>query len=179
MNDVKYRTLLETLRKRIASGRYGAGKPFPSVRALIRDHGVSKTTVQRALDEMSHLGLISRKQGRGTFVVGRGASRLVGLGNWGETCASDYLMRLCARLSEWEGRSVLYDLYERVMHNAFFSAQSEDGLKYRYFTPQGGGYMPFESLAAFDDFLSQIRECVDGGLAEVVPYREYLTAAGR
>ena len=108
-----------------------------------------------------------------------GASRLVGLGNWGETCASAYLMRLCARLSEWEGRSVLYDLYERVMHNAFFSAQSEDGLKYRYFTPQGGGYMPFESLAAFDDFLSQIRECVDEGLAEVVPYRAYLTAVGR
>lgn len=39
--------------------------------------------------------------------------------------------------------------------------------------------MPFESLAAYDDFLSQIRECVDEGLAEVVPYREYLTAVGR
>ena len=59
----------------------------------------------------------------------------IGLGQWGETCASAYLMRLCARMSEWDGESGNFDLYERVMHNAFFSAQSEDGLKYRYFTP--------------------------------------------
>lgn len=58
-----------------------------------------------------------------------------GLGDWGETCASAYLMRLSARMSEWRGESGLFDLYERVLYNAFFSAQSEDGLKYRYYTP--------------------------------------------
>ena len=58
-----------------------------------------------------------------------------GLGKWGETCASAYLMRLCARAAEWEPEASHFDLYERVMHNAFFSAQSENGLKYRYFTP--------------------------------------------
>ena len=46
-------------------------------------------------------------------------------------------------------------------------------------TPQGGGYMPFESLEAFDDFLAQIKECVDEGLVEVVPYKDYLAEADR
>ena len=59
----------------------------------------------------------------------------IGLGQWGETCASAYLMRLCGKAAEWHGDATHFDLYERVLHNAFFSAQSEDGLKYRYFTP--------------------------------------------
>lgn len=62
-------------------------------------------------------------------------SSQVGLGKWGETCASAYLMRLCGKMAEWEPLPSHFDLYERVMYNAFFSAQSEDGGKYRYFTP--------------------------------------------
>lgn len=58
-----------------------------------------------------------------------------GLGKWGETCASAYLMRLVAKRIETSGEAALGDLFERVMYNAFFSAQSEDGLKYRYWTP--------------------------------------------
>ena len=59
----------------------------------------------------------------------------IGLGQWGETCASAYLMRLCGKAAEWKAEASHFDLYERVLHNAFFSAQSEDGRKYRYFTP--------------------------------------------
>ena len=59
----------------------------------------------------------------------------VGLGKWGETCASAYLMRLAAKRIESSPDPHLGDLYERVMYNAFFSAQSADGLKYRYWTP--------------------------------------------
>jgi len=58
-----------------------------------------------------------------------------GLGSWGETCASAYLMRLSAGLLELRGDAAYGDLFERVMYNAFFSAQSPDGLKYRYWTP--------------------------------------------
>ena len=59
----------------------------------------------------------------------------VGLGKWGETCASAYLMRLSSKRMESDPRPYYGDLYERVMYNAFFSAQSSDGLKYRYWTP--------------------------------------------
>lgn len=59
----------------------------------------------------------------------------VGLGKWGETCASAYLMRLAAKAQERADDTFCGDLIERVMYNAFFSAQSADGLKYRYWTP--------------------------------------------
>lgn len=79
MNDAKYRMLVEMLKSNILSGKYGNGNPFPSVRSLIRRYGLSNTTVLHALDELVHQGLISRKQGRGTFVSNKGASRKIGL----------------------------------------------------------------------------------------------------
>ena len=79
VNDSKYKVLVETLKNQILGGKYDVAKPFPSVRALIQRFGMSKTTVQRALDELFHLGLISREQGRGTFVTARGSSRKIGL----------------------------------------------------------------------------------------------------
>lgn len=79
MADSKYRTLVATLKKNILDGKYGSGNPFPSVRALIKRHGLSNTTVLHAMDELVRQGLVSREQGRGTFVSGKGASRKIGL----------------------------------------------------------------------------------------------------
>ena len=79
MNESKYRTLLETLRKDILGGKYNSGSSFPSIRALVRRHGLSKNTVQHAIDELTHQGLISRTQGRGTFVTREGAQRKLGV----------------------------------------------------------------------------------------------------
>lgn len=59
----------------------------------------------------------------------------IGLGCWGETCASAYLLRCTAEMSALDGNPVYGDLFERVMYNAFFGAQSEDGLRQRYFIP--------------------------------------------
>ncbi len=79
MRDTKYRALVETLKGSVLGGKYGNGNPFPSVRALIRRYGLSNTTVLHALGELERQGLISRKQGRGTLVIHRGASRKIGL----------------------------------------------------------------------------------------------------
>ena len=79
MNDSKYKSLIETLKSNIVSGKYGVENPFPSVRALIKRFGLSNTTVLHALDELVHQGLISRKQGRGTFVTNQGVFRKIGL----------------------------------------------------------------------------------------------------
>ena len=77
--NATYRLLVESLKKDIQGGKYGAGNPFPSVRALIRRTGLSNTTVLHALDELARQGLISRRQGSGTFVSKRTASRKIGL----------------------------------------------------------------------------------------------------
>lgn len=58
-----------------------------------------------------------------------------GLGQWGETCVSAYLLRCTAEMFRWEPESVYGDLYERILYNAFFGAQSADGLRQRYFIP--------------------------------------------
>lgn len=79
MNDTKYRMLVESLTDDILKGRYVAGQLFPSVRALIRRSGLSKTTVQHAVDELARLGLVSRCQGRGTFVTRSVALRKIGM----------------------------------------------------------------------------------------------------
>ena len=52
MDNSKYKQLVETLKSSILSGKYGNSNPFPSVRSLIRRHGLSNTTVLRALDEL-------------------------------------------------------------------------------------------------------------------------------
>jgi len=59
----------------------------------------------------------------------------IGLGHWGETCATAYLLRNTCAMLELEGKSVYGDIYERTMYNALFAAQSPDGLLQRYFIP--------------------------------------------
>lgn len=59
----------------------------------------------------------------------------IGLGRWGETCVSAYLLRAIAARMEEHPETRYGDLYERVLYNAFFGAQSHDGEKQRYFIP--------------------------------------------
>ena len=59
----------------------------------------------------------------------------IGLGKWGETCATAYLLRCTAEWMKGHSEAKYGDLYERVLYNAFFGAQSHDGAKQRYFIP--------------------------------------------
>lgn len=60
-----YTSLLE----RIRGGEFGVGVPLPAERQLAVDYGVSRITISKALDLLENDGLISREQGRGTFVL--------------------------------------------------------------------------------------------------------------
>lgn len=59
----------------------------------------------------------------------------IGLGKWGETCVSAYLLRFMTEWMRQHPETRYGDLYERVLYNAFFGAQSADGEKQRYFIP--------------------------------------------
>ena len=61
-----------------------------------------------------------------------------GSGELGETCATAYLIRLCARLLCKEGVAEYGDLMERSIYNALFAAQGLDGRRIRYYTPFEG-----------------------------------------
>jgi GntR family transcriptional regulator len=54
---------------RIHAGEWAPGDRLPPERELCRDLDVSRATLRQALAELAQRGLISRHQGRGTFVV--------------------------------------------------------------------------------------------------------------
>lgn len=68
MSKNKVIAIVEVLRRKIEDGGYGEGNPLPSVRALMRMHGVARSTANRALQELSRMGLVRSSRGSGTFV---------------------------------------------------------------------------------------------------------------
>src|SRR5690242_19727449 len=56
--------------REIETGALRAGERLPSEGELAARHCVSIGTVQKALAQLAHAGLITREQGRGTFVSG-------------------------------------------------------------------------------------------------------------
>ena len=71
MSANKATAIATALKKKIEEGKYGAGNPMPSVRALMRQHGVARSTANRALQELSRMGLVRTSPGSGTFVRSR------------------------------------------------------------------------------------------------------------
>lgn len=64
-----YLQVKDMLIQRIASGAWKPGAAIPNEIELSRELGISVGTVRKALDEMEGEQLISRRQGRGTFVI--------------------------------------------------------------------------------------------------------------
>jgi GntR family histidine utilization transcriptional repressor len=63
-----YESVKQYILTRIDSGMWGVGALLPSEHELVARFGVSRMTVHRALRELSDKGIVSRKQGLGTFV---------------------------------------------------------------------------------------------------------------
>ncbi len=64
-----YRQIADVIIKRIRSGQYAPGTRLPSDRKLGAEFGHNRHTVRRALDVVEEHHLITRHQGKGTFVV--------------------------------------------------------------------------------------------------------------
>ncbi|MEV4105543.1 GntR family transcriptional regulator [Nonomuraea sp. NPDC049649] len=67
----KYVQVMRTIQERIESGEYSPGDMLPSETQLVRELGVGRTTVVRALQTLAMQGWIEREHGRGSFVKGR------------------------------------------------------------------------------------------------------------
>jgi GntR family transcriptional regulator len=66
-----YQQLQRALREAIADNRLAADEALPPERDLAEEFGVSRITVRKALDALVGEGLLTRRQGAGTFVAGR------------------------------------------------------------------------------------------------------------
>lgn len=68
----KYHQIYLVLREQLHEGRFAQG--LPGELALMRQFGVARVTVRRALQELAGEGLIARERGRGTRPLGAGAA---------------------------------------------------------------------------------------------------------
>lgn len=64
-----YSLIADRAEARIRSGAWAPGTRLPPERELCRELEVSRATLRQALDELEERGLITRHQGRGTFVT--------------------------------------------------------------------------------------------------------------
>jgi GntR family transcriptional regulator len=64
-----YLQIVEQVRRRVALGDWGPGQEIPSIRALAVEARVSVITVKRAYIELEHEGVLTTRQGKGTFVA--------------------------------------------------------------------------------------------------------------
>ena len=64
-----YTQLLEQLQLRIIAGMYQAGQRLPSVRDLAQEAAVNANTMQRALTELEHAGLVHAQRTAGRFIT--------------------------------------------------------------------------------------------------------------
>ncbi len=70
VNDPRppYQQVADDLRRKIRAGEYAPGTRMPSVRQLATGYGLSPQTIQNALRELRHDGLVVAQQGRAFFV---------------------------------------------------------------------------------------------------------------
>jgi GntR family transcriptional regulator len=64
-----YHQLREIFTEKIESGEWKPGDLLPNEPALCRQYGVSRGPVRQALEHLVREGLLSRKQGKGTWVL--------------------------------------------------------------------------------------------------------------
>jgi GntR family transcriptional regulator len=70
----RYYQVYLTIRDWIYNGNYRRGAQLPTETELCDTFGVSRITVRKAVDLLGEDKLISREQGRGTFVTGAGSA---------------------------------------------------------------------------------------------------------
>lgn len=82
-----FKQLADTLRSAIDNGEYPAGSRLPTENELCQRYSVSRVTVRKALDELSHGEYLVRKPGKGTFVAEKKFQRsLSGVLGYSEMC---------------------------------------------------------------------------------------------
>jgi GntR family transcriptional regulator len=71
-----YQQLQRALRDAIEDNRLAPDEALPPERELAEEFGISRITVRKALDALVSEGMLTRRQGAGTFVTARGDTRV-------------------------------------------------------------------------------------------------------
>ena len=63
-----YLQLADLIQEKIATNEYSLGSKIPSERELSEVFGISRMTVRKAIEVLIEKGMLTRLQGKGTFV---------------------------------------------------------------------------------------------------------------
>ena len=99
MRKTSYKEIVEAFKTDILNGKYDSSRALPSVGLLVRKYGVARATIHHAFDELAHQGLVSRKQGRGTFVSRQARARKIGLIVPGVAC-TDFFQPIMSEINQ-------------------------------------------------------------------------------
>lgn len=72
-----YQQAMEEIKKSINNGSYNTGDKIPSEAELSEMFAVSRITVRRAVEELVDEGILTKKQGKGTYVTHRKLHRKI------------------------------------------------------------------------------------------------------
>lgn len=72
-----FEQLKKELKEKIKSGIYMPGQKIPTEAELSKIYGVSRITIRRAVEELSKEGILTKIQGKGTFVQEKRLSRKI------------------------------------------------------------------------------------------------------
>jgi GntR family transcriptional regulator len=104
-----YRRLQDALRRGIQTAIIGPQEALPPERELASEFAVSRITVRKALDGLVADGLLTRRQGAGTFVSGRVEKQFAKLTSFSEDMAargrvprSEWLLRASGNVTPEE-----------------------------------------------------------------------------
>lgn len=75
MSTVRWKQIAESIRREIEEGKWRPGDQLPVEAELAEQWGVSRMTAHRAMHELQRLGLVVRRQRRGTVVASKATRR--------------------------------------------------------------------------------------------------------
>lgn len=82
-----YAQMIAKIRSQISSGVLNVGDRLPSEGELCKLYGVSRITVRKALQELEKIGILDRKQGKGTFIsIPTQKAKLNDVNSFHDTC---------------------------------------------------------------------------------------------
>ncbi|GAB7542022.1 aminotransferase-like domain-containing protein [Cupriavidus sp. 8B] len=79
MITARYKTIMDEIAGRIRAGALPPGTQLPTVRALMKQHGIALATASRIYKELESIGLVVGETGRGTFVRDTSLPRGLGM----------------------------------------------------------------------------------------------------
>ena len=79
MPAIRYQSIVDDFSARIGSGALRPGAQLPTLRALMRQHGIALATASRVYGELEAAVLVAGETGRGTFVRDTSLPRGLGL----------------------------------------------------------------------------------------------------